>query len=134
VVVTSPIGGMVSTTVAGGVVTGSPVAGSMATGSPVAGSMDGVAVGTVVLSVAGTAVGVYGRLAAAITVVSPNTADAVSPVARMRAPAATCGCLGFAAGAGAVRAGRCCTCFCSCWTCACRAAMAATSTAATAAG
>jgi len=34
---------------------------------------------------------VTGRLAAAITVVNPNTDDAAKPVMMMRAPAATCG-------------------------------------------
>jgi hypothetical protein len=76
------VGGSVSRTVDG--VVGTPVVG-MSAGSTV------VVVPTSVLG--GFAVEATGRLAAAIIDVSPKMPDAVRPVAMMRAPAATCGCL-----------------------------------------
>ena len=79
-------GGMVSTTIVstlGEVV--STTAGVTINGAAVKGAAVGWG-GTTVVCPAGWA-------AAARTVVMPNTADAVRPVATMRAPAATWGCL-----------------------------------------
>jgi hypothetical protein len=72
--------GIVSTTVAAKVV-GTAVAGTSVVG------------GIVVIGMVLSAVGATdaGRLAAAITVVSPKIADAVIPLAMMRAPIAACG-------------------------------------------
>ena len=58
-------------------------------------------VGTVVSAVARAMV-ISGRFAEAITPVSPSTAEAASPLAAMRAPAAACGRLKRGFGAGAV--------------------------------
>lgn len=70
-------GGIVSTTIWG--------CGGAAGGSVVAGTAAG---GRVEVGLGATEAG---WLAAAITVVSPNTAEAVIPLARMRAPIAGCG-------------------------------------------
>src|SRR5512147_1476822 len=74
------------------------------TGSAVVGGVVGAGkagfVGSVVAEPA------VGLLAAAMTVVSPNTAEAVMPLARMRAPIAACGRRDVRALAGRAAAGR----------------------------
>jgi hypothetical protein len=84
VVVVSPMPGMARTMVPPNTVVGGTVVGGTVVAATVRVGSTAPTGGTVVVVLDAS-----GWLAAAITVVRPNTAEAVAPVMRMRAPAAT---------------------------------------------
>ncbi|MCB0983909.1 MAG: hypothetical protein KDB06_04575 [Ilumatobacter sp.] len=100
-VVPGSIPGTASTITGGWVVVGSVGAGVVSGAAVVAAGSVGGSTASVPVSVLES---VAGWFSAASTVVSPNTAEAASPVVRMRAPAATCGRRTLALAAGVVEA------------------------------